>query len=129
MTKAEMIESMAQVKNTDDVFDSRDLLEHIQNLEAISKRDETEDEELKQLKSVVQQFHEIYDEKKNYLKDGIGFIRDSYFLAYQTDFFLEVNQVDEALQHYIDFEAFADDEMYGYSEVLFDGVTYHFRNF
>ena len=129
MTKAEMIFSMVQVKNTDDVFDSRDLLEHIQNLEAISKRDETEDEELKQLKSVVQQFHEMYDGKDEYLKDGITFIRDSYFLDYQTEFFLEINQVDEALQHYIDFEAFADAEMDGHSEVLFDGVTYYFRDF
>jgi len=120
---------MAQVKNTADVFGSSGGLEHIKSLEAISKRDETEDEELKQLKSVVQQFHVIYDEKDDYLKDGITFIRDSYFLEYQTNFFLEINQVDEALQHYIDFEAFADAEMFCYSEVLFDGITYYFRDF
>ena len=119
---------MAQVKNTDDVFDSRDLLEHIQNLEAISKRDETEDEELKELKSVVQQFYVMYSIHGGDLERGITFIRDSYFLKYQTDFFLEINQVDEALQHYIDFEAFADAEMYCHSEVLFDGVTYYFRD-
>ena len=119
---------MAEVLNTDDVFDSRDLLAHIYDLEALPERNDYEDYELLVLKSVVNQFHEIYDEKDKFLNDGVTFIRESYFLDFQTEFFLEVNQVDEALHHYIDFQGFADAEMLCHSEVMFDGVAYYFRD-
>ena len=35
--------------------------------------------------------------------------------------------VDEALQAYIDIEAFARDQQYDYESVNFDGVTYWYR--
>ena len=40
------------------------------------------------------------------------------------DYFREVNQVDEALECYIDIEAFARDQQYDYASVYFDGVEY-----
>jgi antirestriction protein len=43
------------------------------------------------------------------------------------EFFLEFNQVDEALQCYIDIEAFARDQRIDYDCVFFDGVRYWYR--
>ena len=54
-------------------------------------------------------------------------IRDSYFEDYMWDYFFEVNQVDEALECYIDIEAFARDQQYNYSSIDFDGETYWYQ--
>jgi antirestriction protein len=61
------------------------------------------------------------------LKFGVTFIRDSYFEEYMSDYFYEVNQVDEALECYIDIEAFARDQQYDYASVNFHGIDYWYR--
>lgn len=107
-----------KVTNNDDVFDSRTVLDYI--------KDNKDNRDLA-LESIVKQYCENYEKGMEYLEFGVTFIRDSYFDDYMWDFFLEFNQVDEALQCYIDLEGFARDQQYDYDCVDFDGVVYWYR--
>ena len=107
-----------KIDNRDDVFDSRDVLDYIKN---------NKDDRDLALESIVKQYCENYDRGMEHLEFGVTFIRDSYFEDYMWDFFLEVNQIDEALQCYIDMGAFVRDQRYDYDCVDFDGVVYWYR--
>lgn len=108
-----------EIHNDEDVFDSRDVLDYIKN---------NKDDRDFALESIVKQFCDNYDDGMKRLEFGVTFIRDSYFEDYMWDYFLEFNQVDEALQCYIDIEGFARDQQHDYESVNFDGVTYWYRS-
>ena len=107
----------------DDVIDSRDMLDYIEK----HKNNEDYKEEVEALQKVVNEYCDDYEEGLKNLEFGITFIRDSYFEDYMWDQFLEVNQIDEALECYIDIEAFARDQQYNYSSIDFDGETYWYQ--
>lgn len=107
----------------DDVIDSRDMLDYIEK----HKNNEDYKEEVEALQKVVNEYCDDYEEGLKNLEFGITFIRDSYFEDYMWDYFLEVNQIDEALECYIDIEAFARDQQYNYSSIDFDGETYWYQ--
>lgn len=114
---------MIDITNFDDVIDSRDILEYIEKY----KDDKDFEEEVEALQSIVDEYCGNYTDGLEDLKFGVFFIRDSYFEEYMSDYFFEVNQVDEALECYIDIEAFARDQQYDYASVNFDGVEYWYR--
>ena len=110
------------ITNTDDVIDSRDILDYIE---------ENKDDRDFELENFVKKFraeHSDYDKALEDLEFGVTFIRDSYFEDYMWDYFLQFNQVDEALECYIDIEAFARDQQYDYERISFDGVEYWYHN-
>ena len=109
--------------NSDDVIDSRDMLDYIE------KHQDNEDykEEVQTLQKVVNEYCDDYEEGLKNLEFGITFIRDSYFEEYMLDYFLQFNDIDEALVWYIDIEAFARDQQYEYKPVYFDGETYWYQ--
>ena len=107
----------------DDVIDSRDMLDYIEK----HKNNEDYKEEVEALQKVVNEYCDDYEEGLKNLEFGITFIRDSYFEDYMWDYFLEINQIDEALECYIDIEAFARDQQYNYSSIDFDGETYWYQ--
>ena len=109
--------------NSDDVIDSRDILDYIKKHED----DEDFKEEVEALQKVVKEYCDNYKDGLADLEFGITFFRDSYFEEYMLDYFLEVNQVDEALLCYIDIEAFARDQQYDYNSIDFDGVDYWYH--
>ena len=109
------------ITNNDDVIDSRDILDYIKD------KDNDRDFELENFIKNFRDEHYDYDKSLEYLEDGITFIRDSYFEDYMLDYFLECNQVDEALLCYIDIEAFASDQQYDYTSIYFDGVEYWYH--
>ena len=111
------------ITNADDVIDSRDILEYIEKY----KDDKDFEEKVKALQSIVDEYCDNYIDGLEHLKFGVTFIRDSYFEDYMWDFFLEVNQIDEALECYIDIEAFARDQQYNYDTVDFDGIEYWYQ--
>tara|TARA_R100000781_G_scaffold95210_1_gene59407 strand:- start:79 stop:447 length:369 start_codon:yes stop_codon:yes gene_type:complete len=121
---------MTDITNADDVIDSRDILEYIEKY----KDDKDFEEEVKALQDMVDEYCNNYtNTDRTYdgledLKCGLTFIRDSYFEDYMWDYFREVNQVDEALECYIDIEAFARDQQYDYDSVNFSGIDYWFYN-
>ena len=110
--------------NSDDVIDSRDILDYIEKHED----DEDFKEEVEALQKVVNEYCDEYDEGLKDLEFGVTFIRDSYFEDYMWDYFLEFNQIGEALECYINIEAFARDQQYAYAYINFDGVDYWYRN-
>ena len=114
---------MNDITNNNDVIDSRDILDYIEKYED----DADFKDEVKALQSIVKQYCDNYTEGLKNLEFGVFFIRDSYFEDYMWDFFLEVNQIDEALECYIDTEAFARDQQYNYDTVDFDGVEYWYE--
>ena len=109
--------------NSDDVIDSRDILDYIW------EHEDNEDfkEEVEALQKVVDEYCNEYDEGLKDLEFGVFFIKDDYFEDYMWDYFLECNQVDEALECYIDIAAFARDQQYDYSSIDFDGETYWYQ--
>ena len=110
------------ITNTDDVIDSRDILDYIEE----NKNDR--DFELENFVKKFRAEHSDYDKALEDLEFGVTFIRDSYFEDYMWDYFLQFNQVDEALECYIDIEAFARDQQYDYERISFDGVEYWYHN-
>jgi hypoxanthine phosphoribosyltransferase len=114
---------MKTILNIDDVIDSRDILDYIEKYED----DKDFEDEVKALQSIVKQYCDNYAEGLENLKFGVTFIRDSYFEDYMWDFFLEVNQIDEALECYIDIKSFARDQQYDYDTVDFDGIEYWYQ--
>ena len=109
--------------NSDDVIDSRDILDYIW------EHEDNEDfkEEVEALQKVVDEYCNEYDEGLKDLEFGVFFIKDDYFEDYMWDYFLEFNQVDEALECYIDIESFARDQQNDYDWVDFDGEQYWYR--
>ena len=110
--------------NTDDVIYSRDILDYIKE-----NKDDSIGRDF-ELENFVKKFraeHSDYDKALEDLEFGITFIRDSYFEEYMLDYFLQFNQVDEALVWYIDIEAFARDQQYDYTSIYFEGVKYWYH--
>ena len=107
--------------NTDDVIDSRDILDYIKD------KDNDTDFELQNFVRNFRAEHYDYDIALEDLENGITFIRDSYFEEYMLDYFLECNQVDEALLFYIDIKSFARDQQYDYTSIYFEGVEYWYH--
>ena len=106
--------------NSDDVIDSRDILDYIEKHED----DEDFKEEVEALQKVVNQYCDNYKEGLKDLEFGVTFIKDDYFEDYMWDYFLDFANIDESLERYIDIEAFARDQQYGYDWVDFDGEQY-----
>jgi hypoxanthine phosphoribosyltransferase len=111
---------MIDITNVDDVIDSRDILEYIEKY----KDDKDFEEKVKALQSIVDEYCDNYIDGLEHLKFGVTFIRDSYFEDYMWDYFRDFNEVDEALECYIDIEAFASDQQYDYASVNFRGIDY-----
>ena len=116
---------MNDITNSDDVVDSRDILDYIEKYED----DKDIEYEVKALQSIVKQYCDNYTEDVG-MKDlefGVTFIRDSYFVDYMEDYFFQFADIDEALHCYIDIEAFARDQQYNYATVDFDGIEYWYE--
>tara|TARA_R110002012_G_C11324207_1_gene576208 strand:+ start:216 stop:557 length:342 start_codon:yes stop_codon:yes gene_type:complete len=108
--------------NSDDVIDSRDILDYIKD------KENDRDFELENFIKDFRDEHSDYDKALENLEFGITFIRDSYFEDYMLDYFLQFNQIDEALLCYIDIESFARNQQYDYTSIDFDGIEYWYHN-
>jgi hypothetical protein len=139
---------MPTISNTDDVIDSRDVIERIEELEgerdalveAIADAgadflDETQKEladwdeenkaELDALKALVEEA-EGYAPGWRY---GAALVRDSYFEDYARELLEDIGDIPRNLPHYIeiDWEATARNIQVDYTAVNFDGVCYWVR--
>lgn len=112
--------------NMDDVIGSRDVIERIEELEAMG--DEIEKEEAEELRTL----RELADEAASYSEDwddGTTLIRDSYFVTYARDMVKDIRDISHDLPSYIviDWDETAAAIQYDYASVDFDGVTYWIR--
>ena len=105
------------------MIDSRDILFYIE------EHEDNEDfkEEVEALQKIVDEYCDNYKDGLADLDFGVLFIRDDYFEDYMWDYFLEFANIDEALECYIDIEAFARDQQYDYNSIYFEDVKYWYH--
>lgn len=135
------------ISNLDDVIDSRDVIERIEELqnerddlellleeeetylygcEACKEWDEENGDELRALLA-------LQEEAEGYCPDwtyGAQLIRDSYFVEYAQELAEDCGDFDNAARwpyNCIDWERAARELQYDYAAVDFDGVTYWVR--
>jgi len=111
--------------NSDDVIDSRDIIERIEELEEMEERDTDEEEELKVLKSLAEEGESSPD-----WKYGESLIRDTHFEDYAQELAEDCGMIKEGTQWpytCIDWEKAARELKYDYFSVDFDGVEYWIR--
>jgi antirestriction protein len=113
---------MHDVNPSDDIIDSRSVIDDIDELEALDERDDDEEAVLAALKALAEQGETLAD-----WQYGETLIRDSYFTEYAKDLADDIGAIDRdanwPLTH-IDWEAAADDLKQDYTELDFDGVAY-----
>ena len=117
------------IDNTQDIIDSRDIIERIEELEGLgpwADENPEEAEELDQLQNVAAQ-------ASGYAPDwehGEALIRESYFQAYAQQLAEDCGMVNpdaEWPNNHIDWEAAAEQLKVDYAAVDFDGITYYIR--
>ena len=124
------------ISNTDDVIDSRDVIDRIEELEG--ERDSWVDETTDWVNANPDDYAELMaltalqDEAEGYAPDwtyGETLIRDSYFTDYTRELLEDCRYIPHNLPHYIeiDWDATARNIQQDYTSVEFDGVTYWVR--
>lgn len=121
---------MSEIRNTDDVIDSRDVIARIDELESAEALDAYETAELAALKALASEAEVSPD-----WIYGETLIRESYFTDYIEQLIdecyempKEINSGEWPWRHAtVDYEAAADEAKADYLECDFDGVTYLIR--
>lgn len=119
-----------EVFNTDDVIDSRDVIERIEELEESVNDGETltseERDELEALRRLAQQGEHCGD-----WEYGEALIRDSYFTDYARELADDIGSLPAEISWpccHIDWEAAARALKMDYTSLDFGGVTYWVRS-
>ena len=126
-----------EITNTEDVIDSRNIIERIDYLEGegvipldqIPQDSEVEDEELARELQVLKA---LAEEAEDYAPDweyGATLIRETYFEEYAQELVEDIGDLPKEMPSYIviDWEATARNLMVDYTQVDFDGVAYLVR--
>jgi antirestriction protein len=117
--------------NSDDIIDSRDVIERIAELEAVAEEGDSlldRDERIE-----LGALWNLADEASGYAADweyGETLIRDSYFVTYAQQLAEDIGAVNPDAgwpNSYIDWERAAEALRMDYTSVDFDGVTYWVR--
>ncbi len=118
---------MANLDGTDDVFDSRDVIERIAELEAIEviDREPEDQDDLDALYAFQDEAESIPD-----WQYGETFISDDYFTEYAGELAEDIGTINREASwplNRIDWEAAADDLKMDYASFDFMGTTYWAR--
>lgn len=118
-----------EITNSDDIIDSRDVIERIEDLESQGVEtllDEDEQAELTTLR-------ELAEKGADYSSDwqyGSTLIRDSYFKEYAMELAEDIGAIDPNAawpNNCIDWDKAAWELKMDYTSIEFDGVTYWIR--
>ena len=118
--------STKTVDNFDDIIDSRDVIERIEELQNDEARTDDETAELQALQA-------LQDEAQHYCEDwkyGAALIRDSYFVTYAQELADDIGAIPKDAGWpctCIDWEQAARELRMDYTRVEFDGITYWVR--
>jgi len=116
---------MWKLSEQDDTIDSRDISERIEQLEDDNDRDDVDQRvELDTLVTFREDFNSFS------WKNGILFIKDSFFEEYARNFAEESHRLDCSIGwpfHWIDWKAAANELQSFYYPVKLDGVDYWYR--
>ena len=114
------------ISNTDEMIDSRNVIERIVELEEMAERDDAEDRELYVLKNLA-------EEGAAYAVDwefGEVMIHEDYFEQYARDLAEDLGTVSDRDQwpnYCIDWEKAADALLLDYTQMDFAGQNYYIR--
>jgi len=123
------------ISNQDDVIDSRDVIERIEELEDLMPSDASEilpgsADEVQEIREELTSLKALAEQCEGYAEDwqyGEALIRDSYFEEYMDDMIADCYSIPEELPSFmsikLDYEALQQD----YTMVSFDGVDYWIR--
>lgn len=124
------VSGITEITNTQNVIDSREIIERIETLE--SWRDDptiglNEDEarELSVLLALAEEGEDLKD-----WKYGVTLVRDDHFEDYAQEYAKEIDAVKKDPtwpNNHIDWEAAADELKQDYTSIEFDDVTYWAR--
>ena len=118
-----------ELSNRNDVIDSRDVIERIEELESLTEDNdvlrEDNDDELAALEALAEQCSEVPD-----WEYGETLIRRSYFVDYCKELCEDCGYIPRDLPAFIeiDWQKTADNLEVDYTTVDFDGVEYLIRN-
>jgi hypothetical protein len=114
------------ISNTDNVIDSRDVLDRIEELEFEAERTEAENNELALLQKFIEDASRYSAERARH---GFSLIHDDYFQEYAIELCQECGDLPRNIPSYIeiDWEATAKNIQQDYAAVNFDGETYWVR--
>ncbi len=128
------------ISNADDLIDSRDVIERIEELEEMLPADASEvmpgtGEELQNIREELATLKALEEQASDYAPDweyGEILIRDSYFQDYAEQLAEDIGAIDTTKNYgwplnCIDWEQAARDLQMDYTAVDFDGVTYWVR--
>lgn len=117
------------ITNTDNVIDSRDIIERIEELEELIASESTSDEFL-EYTTEYDTLMTLAEECSDYACDweyGGALIHEDYFEQYMDDMLEDCGDIPKNLPSYltitVDYDALKQD----YTEVDFDGETYYIR--
>lgn len=119
-----------QIDNTQDTIDSREIIDRIEELEAIEEPDNDEAQELEALLKVKEQAEDCAD-----WQSGEVLIHESYFNTYIEELIKDRYEMPKEFKSdawpwrhiTIDYEAAADGAQCYYTHIDFDGETYLIR--
>ena len=112
-----------EITSSDDIIDSRDVIERIDYLEGTE--DEDEQHELEMLQELAAQCESYYC-----WECGEGLIHEGYFTKYAEQLANDICGIDIHCSwplNHIDWEAAAEELKQDYMNVEFDGATYFIR--
>lgn len=120
-----------EITNSEDMIDSRDVIERIGDLVCIMEDDDATADEIQELHHL----EALQEEAKPYAEDweyGESLIRGSYFTHYAQELANDIGCIDdEHMQNWpftcIDWDRAARELQMDYTEVEFDGVAYFIR--
>ncbi len=111
-----------EITNDMDVIDSRDIIERIEELQAI-ERDTEEHEELISLLALAEE-GEQYSPDWKY---GSTLIHENYFEQYMDEMLEDCGDIPKDIPCYLDITVNYDMLKWDYTELDFDGETYYIR--
>lgn len=118
-----------EIKNDQDIIDSRDIEERIDYLEGmVDDEDWNGSEEKDEFKALCALRDDLSSDEWKY---GVTLIRDSYFQEYAEELVKDIGDLPKDLPWYIesniDWKGVAEDIRQDYTSGDFDGVTYWAR--
>lgn len=125
---------MATQFSGDDMFDSRDIQDRINELQDAFDiwKDENPDSDVEDFEdydelTILNNFKDEVD--NNEWEYGIGFINDQYFENHAEDFAVDCGYInkDSTMYQFIDWSGFAEWIQQDYTAIVFDNVTYWYR--
>ena len=119
------------IDNTDDMIDTRDVLERIEELADEVEGLTIEDEDILELASLACLIERVAEVSGDSPEDGAGLIRDSYFQSYAQELAEDIGAIPKDQTwpgRCIDWDQAARELQMDYSSVDFGGVEYWVRS-